>query len=72
MSCPGPETHVNKDMGAWKLSMIGRVAFLAQAPQLVLSVKHIYNTDVYPNPICAKYTCLAQLLKVCPAESGNW
>jgi len=31
----------------------------------------MYNIDVYPNPVCTKYACLAQLLKVCPAESAS-
>ncbi len=66
MSCPAPESNFDRDMGAWKLSMIRRVAFLVQARQLVQSVDHVNNTDKYPD--CARYACLAQLLKVCPAE----
>ncbi len=51
--------------------MTRKVALLAQAPQLVLSVNHMYNIDVYPDPVCGKSTCLAQLLKVCPAKCGS-
>ncbi len=72
MSCPAPETKVNKDVGLGTYAMTRKVALLAQAPQLVLSVKHIYNNviGVYLDLVCTKYACLAQPLKVCPTESG--
>ena len=51
--------------------MSRKVAFLAQARQLVLSVNHMFNIDMYPDPVCGKSACLAQLVKVCPAKYGS-
>ncbi len=68
MSCPAPGTNVNKVVEFESYPMAWTVA-QAQASQAVhkhkLSVNNIYDyhIDEYPDPVCTKHACLAQLLK---------